>query len=335
MSSANRLYVLGGRQKYNAHGLPEWQRHGSAMIVEVDAETGAAEVKVEYRSPPEVCPDEEPSSVFKAGTVDGNRLYVCTQTEVLVYELPDFEIVDYVTLPRFNDLHHVRPTADGTLLAAITGLDMVAEFDLEGEVLREWSAVGGDPWRRFSRDVDYRKVPTTKPHESHPNFVFQLDDDIWVTRFEQRDAISLTGNGARIAIDVQRPHDGMVHGDRVYFTTVDGHVVVADAASKEVLQVHDLNEINGGLRYLGWCRGLHVVGPDLVVVGFSRLRPTRIKANLDWTRGGIFRLKSFLKRPARIALYDLRAGRVCWQHNLEKTGLSVIFSVLDAPRTAG
>ena len=82
------LYVLGGRQK-RRRVEDEWQQYEAALIVRVDLETGEAEPLVEYQSPPDVCPAVEPSFTFKAGTVANGRLYVCTQTELLWYKLPD------------------------------------------------------------------------------------------------------------------------------------------------------------------------------------------------------------------------------------------------------
>lgn len=73
-----------------------------------------------------------------------------------------------------------------------TGLDMVVRVTPEGRVLEEWDVLLEPAWQRFSRDIDYRKIVSTKPHRSHPNFVFELGDEVWVTRFEQRDAICLT-----------------------------------------------------------------------------------------------------------------------------------------------
>ena len=76
-----------------------------------------------------------------------------------------------------------QPGADGTVLVADTGLDLVVEVSLQGEVLREWSVLEDDTWQRFSRAIDYRKVPETKPHKSHPNHVFRLGDEITKSRF--------------------------------------------------------------------------------------------------------------------------------------------------------
>src|SRR5579859_448174 len=220
-----RLYVQGGRQRkalFKTHH--EWTAYDAAVILELDLETGGSRVCVEYATPRHA-QTEEASIIFKSATLRGNHLYTCTSTEVLIYQLPQFALVSYVSLPCFNDLHHVCPTPEGDLLAANTGLDMVLEFTREGKVLREWNVLGEDPWEHFSRDIDYRQVFTTKPHRSHPNYVFYLGEDIWVTRFEQKDAVCLTRPGGRIAIGLERVHDGHVHGNWIYFTTVDGTVI--------------------------------------------------------------------------------------------------------------
>ena len=168
-----------------------------------------------------------PAVLFKSATLRWNKLYTCTSTEVLVYELPSFRLDLYISLPCFNDLHRVCPTQQGTLLVVVTGLEMVVEITTTGSIVKEWNVLGEDSWARFSRQTDYRKVPTTKPHRSHPNHVLVLDQEVWVTRLHQRDAICLTSPGPRIDIAVQRPHDGYIFGDRIYFTTVDDDVVIA------------------------------------------------------------------------------------------------------------
>ena len=90
------------------------------------------------------------------------------------------------------------------------------------------SVLGGSPWDRFSPDVDYRKVPTTKPHRAHPNFIFFLDGKPWVTRFNQRDAVPVDGVNGRPPFDIGREegvHDGHIVGGGLFFTTVGGCVV--------------------------------------------------------------------------------------------------------------
>ena len=114
-----------------------------------------------------------------------------TNTEVLLYRVPSFERIAYVSLPMFNDVHHVRPTPNGNLLVANTGLDMVLEMTREGAIVQVWNVLGDDPWERFSEATDYRKVKSTKPHLAHPNHVFYVGDEPWASRFQQKDAISL------------------------------------------------------------------------------------------------------------------------------------------------
>ena len=51
--------------------------------------------------------------LFKSASVVGDRMYCTTQTEVLVLALPDFTEIAYISLPIFNDVHHVVPTEVG------------------------------------------------------------------------------------------------------------------------------------------------------------------------------------------------------------------------------
>lgn len=322
----SRVFILGGLQRDRT--LDEWHQYKKGLLIRVDLESGEAERCVEYVSPPEACADEEPSVLFKAGTLEDGRLYVCTSTEVLVYDAADFSRVAYVSLPAFNDLHHVRPTAGGSMLIANTGLDMVMEVTVDGEVLRAWDVLGQPLWSRFSPEVDYRKIATTKPHHAHPNYVFQIDEQVWVTRLEQKDAACLTEPGRRIAIDVQRPHDGIVRGQHVHFTTVDGHVVVAHAQTAEVVAVHDLNAMDGKkAQTLGWCRGLLPLDERFMWVGFTRVRPTKFRENLSFIKHGFGRVH----RPTRIALFDLVAGECLKEIDLEPFGVNAIFSILAEP----
>lgn len=324
MSAA--LWVIGGEQKESLEEN-EWHRFRAGVVLRVDLETGLPERVLEYQSPPENCPEDRPSHLFKAATVEGDTIWLCTQTEVLELSFPGFEIRRVISLPCFNDLHHVAPGPDGNLFVAVTGLDAVAEVTREGELVRLTDVLGGDVWSRFDRDVDYRKVPTTKPHRSHPNYVFFLDGQPWVTRFEQRDAVAVdpSRNGHRepFAVGIQGIHDGHVAGDRLVFTSVDGHVVTFDTKTGERRDL-DLNSLMepGDDRPLGWCRGLLADGAGRAWVGFSRLRQTKLRQNLSWIRNG------FRERlPTRIALYDLERPARLREINLEKAGLNAVFSI--------
>ncbi len=324
----SRLYISGGRQRATIfHKLEEWQSYEQALLIELDTATGHSRARVEYVTPPAACAGELPSILFKSASLRNNKLYACTSTEILIYEVPAFRRLHYISLPCFNDLHHVCPTGRGTLLVAVTGLDMVVEITLEGNLVREWSVLGEDPWARFSREVDYRKIASTKPHQSHPNHVFELDGEVWVTRLQQRDAICLTKPGARIDIAIQRPHDGYIFGDRIYFTTVDGYIVIANRKTLKIDETIDLNEMsNQSDQVLGWCRGLLPLDERRLWVGFTRVRPTKFVENVAWIKNA----GNQRHKPSHLALYDL-ARRECEQEiELEPHGIDVVFSLLPA-----
>lgn len=320
------LYVVGGQQRQARPLLasPGWYDYGQGVVIRVDTETGSAETCLEYVSPPEVRAEGEPPILFKCATLEDGRLYLCTHSEVVVYSIPDFTRVGYVTSPRFNDLHHVRPTPDGNLLITNTGLDSVLEMTLDGRIVHEWGTLGDDPRERFPEGTDYRKIVSTKPHRSHPNNTFYLDGQVWVTRFEQKDAVTLTGEARRIPIGVERLHDGVPHGDAIYFTSVKGDMVVVDAETLEVERVIDLTLAHPEGTILGWCRGLLVDG-DRVWIGFSHIRPTKFRENLGWLAKG-FRWS----KATHLGCYDLLDGKLITEIELEAYGVDAVFSIFDA-----
>lgn len=326
----NSFYVSGGRLRSTIfRKLEEWQSCEQALLIELDPQKNRSRVLVEYSSPPEACPEEMPAILFKSTSLQGNKLYTCTSTEVLVYEVPTFKLLNYISLPCFNDLHHVYPTQHGTILVVVTGLDMVVEIMESGSIVREWSVIGEDPWARFSHETDYRKVPTTKPHQSHPNHVFMLGEEVWVTRLQQRDAICLTTPGPRIDIAVEKPHDGYIFGDRICFTTVDGRIVIANRNTLKVEETIDLNQMSGQSgQVLGWCRGVLPLDERRLWVGFTRVRPTKFIENVAWIRNGY----THRHRPSHIALYDLERKTCEQEIELEPHGIGVVFSLLPVPR---
>jgi len=204
---------------------------------------------------------------------------------------------------------------------------MVVEFTLEGHVVREWDVLGGDPWQRFSRHTDYRRIASTKPHLSHPNFVFQIGEDYWVTRGVQGDAICLTQPQKRVKITSVTPHDGFVYRGHIYFTTVDGTIVIVNQDTLEIEKIVDLKAIDnhrGAL--LGWCRGLHVLDESRIWVGFTRVRKTKFKENVNWVKQGFHNEE----KPTHISLYDIRALKRLKDIDLEPYALNVLFGIYPA-----
>jgi hypothetical protein len=322
------LWAVGGRQRLTFRHLDEWNKFCAAVVVRV--EDGRAERVLEYVSPPEHCPDELPSVLFKAATIDGDTAWLCTQTEILECAVPSFAIRRVLSLPCFNDLHHVTPGPDGTLFVAVTGLDAVAEITRDGDLIRLVSVLGGDPWERFSPETDWRKITTTKPHRAHPNYIFFIDGRPWVTRFEQRDAVPVDDlAGSRFAVSTGGGiHDGNLHGNRLCFTAVDGHVVTFDLATGERTD-HDLNNVRepDDDRPLGWCRGVLPLGGGRAWVGFTRLRHTKLRQNLSWLRHGFRATEHHRALPTRVALYDFEQPAKLQEIDLEDAGLNAVFSV--------
>ena len=322
------IWIAGGEQHGVPHWTREWRLYKTAVVVKAEGRSLAR--VLEYQSPPEHCPDETPSIVFKAGTIQDDTAYLCTQTEVLICDVPSFTVRRVISHPCFNDLHHVALAPDGRLFVAVTGLDAVAELAPDGVLLRLTSVLGGSVWDRFSQNVDYRKVVTTKPHRSHPNFVFFLDEKPWVTRFQQRDAVPLDGNSAGrppFEVAAEGIHDGHVAQDSVCFTSVNGQIVRFDLISG-TRSVIDLNSIRhpDDQRPLGWCRGL-LVDRGGAWVGFSRIRYTALRQNIDWVRRGFRESDRLPPRPTRIARYDLDTRTLVSEIDLEPAGLNAVFSI--------
>jgi hypothetical protein len=324
----NNLYVTGGRQRTPGFtDADEWRAFDKALIVRLDTEAGNGRICVEYETPPEARAHEESSICFKCATVLGNRFYVCTSTEVLIYELPRFCLVGYVSLPCFHDLHHVAPTPEGNLIAVSTGLEMVVEFTHEAKVLRQWNVLGEDPWQRFSAGTDYRKVASTKPYKAHPNFVFWIGKNVWVTRCDLKDAVCLSQAGARIDIGLQYIHDGLPCGGRLYFTAVDGRLIIVNLQTLKIEEVIDLRKIdNHDEMLLGFCRGVLTIDEARVWIGFTRVRKTKFKEKIIWAKQG-FREH---QKPTHIALYDIAAKRCLREIDLEPYGVNAVFSILPA-----
>ncbi len=319
------FYVVGGRQRAPRSVLDQeqaWQGYDQGLVLRVDPATGDAEPVFRYVSPDDAVAGDGAVSLQASSLHDG-RLYTCTETEVMVYALPGFEQLAYVSLPCFNDVHHVRKSARGNILVANAGLEMVLELTESGEIVEAINVLGEDPWAAYDPDVDYRKR-STKPHRAHPNYVFQLDEEVWATRFEQGDAVSLRDPSRRIEISSERIHDGLLHEGRLYFTTGDGKIVVADAETLRTVEQIDLTTFHDDRALLGWCRGVLVDG-DHLWVGFSRIRPTRFRANVAWAARGFRHSK-----PTHIACYDLARRECLVEIDLEPAGLAALYSILPA-----
>ena len=182
-------------------------------------------------------------------------------------------------------------------------------------------------WKRLPSNTDLRFAGSTKPHEVHVNYVFFIGNEMWCTRFQQKDAISLTNPQRSIDLSVSegKPHDGLVSGDFIFFTITDGYIVVVNKNTLKKEGVFNLNEISGKENQLGWCRGL-CVSNGLIYVGFSCLRPSKFKEYGSWI------IKGRRKLPARIASYCLTSKKLLQERLIGERG-AAIFTVRNVGET--
>ena len=143
----------------------------------------------------------------------------------------------------------------------------------------------------------------------------------------RRIAICLSRPGPRIEIGVERPHDGLVHEGHVYFTTVNGRIIVADVETLKVVELIDLAAMHPKDMLLGWCRGI-MFQDGLLWVGFYAIRPTKIRENVGWIARGFKR-----DFGTHVGHYDLVAKKCLGQYRVEDYALSAIFSILTGPES--
>ncbi len=315
------VYVVGGRQRED-RSLTDlgdrWYGYDTGVVLRVSPD--GVDTAAEYTSRPGTCAEGDPV-LFKSASRVGDRLYCCTQTEIVVYRLPGFEVVHHVSLPRFNDVHHVVPVDVESVLVANSGMETVVHVRLDGEVIDEWNVLGEDTWAAHDRSVDYRLGVDLKPHRAHPNHLCRFGDDVWVDRFELKDMVVVGDPDRRIEIGGERIHDGVVVGDEIMLTSVDGKVLRVDP---EALQVTERTQLTGRHDILGWCRGLMIDG-DEAWVGFSRIRPTKLRQTVSWVR-----TLGSSQAPTRITRYRISDWTLIDEIDLEPYGLNAVFSVLPA-----
>ena len=319
-----RFLVTGGEQFSDAVKRPEGAQFKSAKLLEVDFESRSINTLLDYEANGENYPDNIPNSIFVSATLKDGVLYLCTSTELFLYSYPELVLIKKASYPFFQNLHHAAPYKD-TIAVVSTGLDFVVLLDKKTlEPVDFKNALGKDPWHKHSKDIDYRKYVSLKPHESHPNYFFEINDEMWVTRFNQKDAVCLSDVNKKIDIGVERLHDGYTTSDYVYFTSVNGCIIKANINTLKVEEVFDLNKIDNSGVPLGWCRGLFVEG-DVAYVGFTRIRHTKVKENLKWI---VNMVKTNKINQTRIAVYDLKKKVKLDEIKMPDTIISALYSII-------
>jgi hypothetical protein len=113
-----------------------------------------------------------------------------------------------------------------------------------------------------------------------------------------------------------------VIGDYVYFTTVNGYIVIANAKTYKIEEMINLNEIEDTGRPLGWCRSLHLEG-DVAYVAFSSIRQTRMIDNVKW----ILKSSGAKEKSTRVVAYNLKTKTKLDEYKFSKKVMDTIFSL--------
>jgi len=281
--------------------------------------------QIEHRPPPEYLA-EGFSVRFTGGCAWKGKWFQTTSTELVIFDLAHWSKERVISHSSFNDVHGVA-IDDDEIAIVNTGLELIQFLDHRGKIVREVNVASQPTWERFDRNTDYRKVESTKPHEVHVNHAFKIDGQWWATRCLKSDAINLENPNDRIEIPVGQPHDGIVRGDFVYFTTTNGHVVIADVATRKVCEVIDVNELDPVAGLKGWCRGLEIEG-DFAYVGFTRFRRSKWRETFrvvkDMVRGA--------SRISHINKINLKHKKLVETYTYDGMNSVAIFALADYDR---
>jgi hypothetical protein len=326
-----KLLVSGARERENWFELGDGKAYDAAKLHDIDLETSARSELLSFETGGEYYPSLDPNLQFTAGCTDGSNLWLPTDTEIRLYEYPSLKLQQSISYPFFQNVHSV--TLIGELIAVTsTGLDLVALLNADDGTVVDLVNVEGKPvWHRHSSEIDYRLVHSTRPHQGHPNYVFEIGGDLWVTRCTFDDAVKLYDVSERIDIGRGRDisaHDGVVRDGHVYFTTVDGGISIADPSEKRVVEDIDLKIVESRTTMRGWCRGL-MLDEGHAYVGFSRMRKTRNSRKVRWAN--MLKNARYIE-DASVVCYDLASWKKLEEWRFRPGELDAIYGILPEPK---
>ena len=321
------LLITGGCLRPDGFELGEGKYYGKAGLLKLDLASGQFNTLLNKMEGGENYPAEHPNQQYTAACLEGDTLWLPTDTEVYQYRLPDLKQLKCFSHPCFHNIHSVH-IFNNELVVTSTGIDNIVVLCPEsGKIKQIINTEGKDPWHRFDAKTDYRLIHSTRPHDSHPNYVFKLDNKLWVTRCTHDDAVCLDDVTDRIDVahqDEISVHDGIWWHDKLVFTRVDGYLVIVDPKTRKVIEKHDpfAHERN---RPLGWCRGLMVDG-NVFYIGYSKLRKTRLMSKLKFISQGNFKYMD--GNEALVVAYDISKKKVINTYAIPAGMLDAIYGIL-------
>lgn len=324
------LLISGAKERKNGFELGEGKYYDRAKLLRLDLASGSVETLLEKSEGGEHYPDEHPNLQYTACWLEGDTLWLPTDTEVYKLAYPSLTVELLISHPAFHNIHSVNVFDDKVYITS-TGLDLVAVYTTQGELVEMINCQDKPLWHRFSENEDYRLVHSTRPHDCHPNFVFHWQGKPWVTRCKQQDAVMLGNTAQQIELTVPEKrisvHDGLVFKDKVYFTSVDGFLLIADPETGKLEQEINVLSHLGGEK-LGWCRGLTISEDGIAYLGFSRIRRTKVVERLSWLVRG--QLDKMTYVPACVLAYDIRAQKVVKQYDIPISEIDAVYGVIQS-----
>ncbi len=123
----------------------------------------------------------------------------------------------------------------------------------------------------YRRNGDELRFTFFRPHVVHPNHLFPVDGDIWVTLANSGEIISLN-SGRILCSGLGKPHDGIVVDDEHYMTDCKTNCLIVHELHPQghALSKRREKQVTNSLRE-GFLRGIAVVG-DRVFVGLTARR---------------------------------------------------------------
>lgn len=245
-----------------------------------------------------------------------------TESQLLTVSLAGFDVREVYSSPEFNDLHSVH-VLDDSLALTCTGRDLIM-FVQDGKVLDRRIDTKPARWVEDSvvTTVDWRER-NTQPHDTHPNYFWMHDEAAWVTRGNRGDIVRVDSH-ERMVISNKVVHDGFFNAGSWWATSVNGYVHELDPEGKLIRSINVGRVLEPKDLRPGWCRGLHVTD-DLLIVGFSAIRATRLRRNLEWlASAGQHRDRA----PTQVAFIDRVSGRLVKSIRVDGADIHSIFSTI-------
>lgn len=327
---------------------------GGGVVWEIDLAAERAQIAVRWEAPAHL---HVPGKGFAGGSLGSDgALYVAAHAAVVRIDVEAGRVSGVLHQPCMNDLHHVEVHGD-RLYVANTGLGAVDVLDLDGRFLGShamlpgwvnarriggedpgnwdetlnagWSGAPPPAWPVAAADDGYHASDRTNApfhrlkvrDHLHVNHVTFDGDRMLATCFGDgtlRDLGRLDVVFSRAASFL---HDGLLHGDALWLTAIDGTLLELDRSTLTVRRSLDAFQTG----HHGWCRGL-AAAEDYLLVGLTEVRAGRLPRH-RWAD------REPEGSETSVLLLDRADGRLLARVDLtDRERHSKLYSIIPSPR---